>query len=106
MIYINNCNELISFMVHAYNAIPRIVDTVVFQGDECTIDGMMPNPVTNKVIIPHESNKYKFVLEDSFNRELSVFIYSIDDDRYDQTVVITLPKYVKNELIATLKGEW
>lgn len=66
----------------------------------------MPNPAANKMIIPHESNKYKFVLEDSFSGGLSVFIYSIDDDRYDQTVGITLPKYVKNELIATIKGEW
>ena len=51
-------------------------------------------------------NQYKFILEDSLSGELAVFIYNIDINYYGKTASIILPKYIKEELIATIKGEW
>ena len=103
--YLNNCNELISLLIEAYHTVPAIIGTVLFQGDECYIDGRIPNPTSDKIIIPHKSNKYKFILEDSLSGELAVFIYNTDINYYGKTASIILPKYIKEELIATIKGE-
>ena len=104
--YLNNRNELISLLIEAYHTVPAIIGTVLFQGDECYIDGRIPNPTSDKIIIPHKSNKYKFILEDSLSGELAVFIYNTDINYYGKTASIILPKYIKEELIATIKGEW
>lgn len=104
--YLNNCSELISLLIEAYHTVPAIIGTVLFQGDECYIDGRIPNSTSDKIIIPHKSNKYKFILEDSLSGELAVFIYNTDINYYGKTASIILPKYIKEELIATIKGEW
>ena len=104
--YLNNCSELISLLIEAYHTVPAIIGTVLFQGDECYIDGRIPTPTSDKIIIPHKSNKYKFILEDYLSGELAVFIYNIDINYYGKTASIILPKYIKEELIATIKGEW
>ena len=103
---LNNCSEVISLLIEAYHTVPAIIGTVLFQGDERYIDGRIPNPTSDKIIIPHKSNKYKFILEDSLSGELAVFIYNIDINYYGKTASIILPKYIKEELIATIKGEW
>ena len=106
MIRINNCDELIEFMVEAYNTVPGIVGAVLFEGDECFVDGMMPNPASFKNIIPLRSGCYKFVIEGPYNGSIYLYVYDIDDDRYDQTVAIILPKSKLEELYATIEGKW
>ena len=103
MIQINNCDELIRFMVEAYNTVPGMVGTVLFEGEKCFVDGMMPNPALFKNIIPLRSGCYKFVIEDTHNDSICLYVYDIDDDRYDQTAAIILPKSKLEELFAAIE---
>ena len=105
MIQINNCDELIRFMVEACNTVPGMVGTVLFEGEECFVDGMMPNPALFKNIFPHRTGCYKFVIEDHYNGSICLFVYNIDDDRYDQTVAIILPKSKLEELFAAIEAK-
>ena len=100
---INNCDELIRFMVEAYNTVPGMVGTVLFEGEECFVDGMMPNRASFKNIIPLRSGCYKFVIQDIYNDSICLYVYDIDDDRYDQTVAIILPKSKIEELFAAIE---
>ena len=100
---ISNCDELIRFMVEACNTVPGMVGTVLFEGEKCFVDGMMPNPALFKNIIPLRSGCYKFVIEDSYNDSICLYVYNIDDDRYDQTVAIILPKSKLEELFAAIE---
>ena len=103
MIQINNCDELIRFMVEACNTVPGMVGTVLFEEEKCFVDEMMPNPASFKNIFPLKYGYYKFVIEDHYNDSIGLYVYNMDDDRYDQTVAIILPKSKLEELYAAIE---
>ena len=104
MMQINNCDELIRFMVEACNTVPGMVGPVLFEGEEYFVDVIMPNPASFKNIFPLRYGYYKFVIEDHYNGSICLYVYNIDDDSYDQTVAIILPKSKLEELCDAIEG--
>lgn len=93
---LNNCDEFIDFMNNEFMNYP--LDIIVFQGDilrVCRTGIQYPESTVDSI----------FVSE----REVDGFFYLqlAREDRLNMmTPTIMVPNYVKEELIATLKGEW
>lgn len=64
---------------------------------------MMPHPALFKNIFPLKYEYYKFVIEDHYNGSICLYVYNMDDERYDQTVAIILPKSKLEELFAAIE---
>lgn len=104
----NNCDALIDFMVESY-AHPYIGEAD-FQGDKILIDGFMPNVEVDTVVVASAKHPGVIFLVSPVltspwpdKIELSIII---GKGNLDQKPSAILPGYVKDELIATIKGEW
>ena len=97
---IHNCNELIEFLVNAFASSP--LDCVEFQGDILEI-----------TMTDYTYEELGFLVDNTF-----ISIASSAEGYFDVKACtapikfgglaksICVPDYVKNELIATLSGEW
>lgn len=103
--YVNNCTELIELLCSIY---PRYTGDnegiITFQGDDCEFGGI--GGATDLMIVSSVYKGFIFGINRGFNEDntftLSVFRGPIFGT--DQTLGITLPKYVGNELVATIMG--
>lgn len=101
---LNNCDDVLEFLVKTYKH--PYCDEVFFQGDLHVADGFIPDIRIGTVII--DSPKYErtiFIVGPEENGEflLSIIIVS---GTFDQMPGIVLPGYVREEIIATAKGEY
>ena len=98
--YFNNCDELRDFMLsHLDESLSVIAD---FQGDMVEFDGYT---VPKKgEIIPVDGYGVNFTVS-TINEVTKTFVLTLDKFT-DEALGVELPAYVREELIATLQGEW
>lgn len=102
----NNCTELLELLCSIY---PRYAGDnegiITFQGDDCEFGGI--GGKSDLFIISPVFDGFVFGIDRGFYEDktftLSVFRGPVFCP--DQTLGITLPKYVGNELISTIKGD-
>ena len=105
---INNCDELIIHLLEAYDD-NRYAGggQIMFQGDICEIGGFMPGRWC--ILMPSKKfYKTVFAIDGDCNNNAPFFLYVFKRDEFtiDQTLAVMLPSYIKEELLATIKGEW
>ena len=96
----NNCDELRDFMIHHFD--DPLNDTAFFQGDVVEFDGYAV-PEKGEVI-PMDSYGVNFTVG-TINRGTKTFVLTLGEST-DEAFGVELPAYVREELIATLQGEW
>lgn len=107
---INNCTELLNHLYLAYNTSMYCCGGhIEFEGTPCEVWGAIPETNGLFIISPTFPNTI-FVIgeEQNFYGEKTFNLYTIIGREFiiDQTLCVSLPIYVKDELIATIKGEW
>ena len=104
---LNNCDELLAHLFEAYNDTKYACGGhIMFQGDICEIGGVMPDRWCT--LMPScKFPRTVFVIDDyDRNGQFTLYIFKGDSFVLDQTLAVELPNYVKDELIATIKGEY
>lgn len=92
---LNNCDELIEFINNELADYPY--DTVEFQGDTLEVKRAgieYPTCTIGNISVSDREIDGKFFLQLTRN------------NLHMMTPTIMIPNYIKEELIATLKGEW
>ena len=98
--YFNNCDELRDFMLSHLDE--SLSGTADFQGDMVEFDGYAV-PKEGEVI-PVDSYGVNFTVG-TVNRGTNTFVLTLGKFA-DEALGVELPAYVREELIATLQGEW
>lgn len=106
---INNCEELLAYLTneeffcgsHKYSC----GGYLEFQGNICEVGGFMPDRWCT--LMP--STKFPrtvFAINDDYENDGQFILYVYHGEYFilDQTLAIKLPNYVKDELMATIKG--
>ena len=104
---LNNCDELLAYLFEIYDDTKYACGGhIMFQGDICEIGGAMPD--RDCILMPsYKFPKTVFALDDhDENGQFNLYIFKGGSFVLDETLAVKLPNYVKDELIATLKGEW
>ncbi len=100
----NNCDALIDFMVESYDH--PYIGEAYFQGDKILIDGLMPNVEVDTVVVASAKHPgVIFLVSPWHDGEIELSIIT-GKGNLDQKPGAILPSYVKDELIATIRGEW
>lgn len=104
---INNCDELLAHLFEAYDdAIYACGGHIMFQGNICEIGGSMPDRWCT-LMPSYKFSRTVFAIDDcGRDNQFMLYIFKGDSFVLDETLAVKLPNYVKDELIATLKGEW
>ena len=104
---LNNCDELLAHLFEAYDdAIYSYGGHIMFQGDICEIGGCMPDRWCT-LIPSYKFPRTVFAIDDyDMDGQFILYIFKGDSFVLDETLAVKLPNYVKDELIATIKGEW
>ena len=99
-IVLNNCDELIEFVCNELTGYP--CDTIMFQGDILEVTKTALNCEEIGFIKGDTLISISSSTEGFFN------LYAVKSPIYfnDSFHCIVMPNYVREELIATLKGEW
>ena len=97
---LNNCDELRDFMIHHFD--DPLNDTAFFQGDVVEFDGYAV-PKKGEVI-PVDGYDVNFTVG-TVNEVTNTFVLTLGKST-DEALGVELPAYVREELIATLQGEW
>ena len=104
---LNNCDELLAYLFEIYDDTKYACGGhIMFQGDICEIGGAMPDRWC--ILIPScKFPRTVFAIDDyGENGQFTLYIFKGDSFVLDQTLAVELPNYVKDELIATIKGEY
>ena len=104
---INNCDELLAYLFEAYNDTKYACGGhIEFQGDICEVGGFMPD--RECILMPsYKFPRTVFAIDDyDGDDQFILYIFKGDSFVLDQTLAVKLPDYVKDELIATIKGEY
>ena len=104
---LNNCDELLAHLFEIYDDTKYACGGhIMFQGDICEIGGAMPD--RDCILMPsYKFPRTVFALDDhDENGQFNLYIFKGGSFVLDETLAVKLPNYVKDELIATLKGEW
>lgn len=102
---LNNCNELIEFLKENYQN--PVCGNVLFQGDVVNINGY-GTPMNASEFIPVSEDSIEFFIVGGVNEVTNTFVLVIsanNTDYPDEDYGVELPAYVREELIATLRGE-
>lgn len=97
---LNNCDELRDFMIYHFNS--PLIGTAYFQGDIVEFDGYAV-PKKGEVI-PVDGYDINFTVG-TVNEVTNTFVLTLGKST-DEAYGVELPAYVREELIATLQGEW
>ena len=97
---LNSCDELRDFMIHHFD--DPLNDTAFFQGDGGEFDGYAV-PKEGEVI-PVDGYGVNFTVG-TVNEVTNTFVLTLGKFA-DEALGVELPAYVREELIATLQGEW
>ena len=98
--YLNNCDKLRNFMMYHFN--DPLNGTACFQGDMVEFNGYAI-PKEGEVI-PVDGYGVNFTVG-TVNEVTNTFVLTLGM-LADEAYGVELPAYVREELIATLKGEW
>ena len=104
---INNCDELLAYLFETYNDTEYACGGhIIFQGDICEIGGVMPD--RDCILMPSYKFPRTVFAIDDYDRDgqFTLYIFKGYSFVLDQTLAVKLPNYVREELIATLKGDW
>ena len=104
---LNNCDELLAYLFEIYDDTKYACGGhIMFQGDICEIGGVMPD--RDCILMPsYKFPRTVFAIDDlDGNGQFNLYIFKGDSFVLDQTLAVKLPNYVKDELIATIKGEY
>ena len=104
---INNCDELLAYLFETYDDTKYACGGhIMFQGDICEIGGAMPDRWCS--LIPScKCPRTVFAIDNhDENGQFNLYIFKGGSFVLDETLAVKLLNYVKDELIATLKGEW
>lgn len=103
---INNCDELLAYLFEAYSNTRYACGHIMFQGDICEIGGFMPDRWCT-LMPSYKFHKTVFGIDDhDMDGQFTLYIFQGDSFVLDQTLAVVLPNYVKDELVATIKGEY
>ena len=97
--YLSSCDDLKAFMLSHLDE--SLSGTAYFQGDMLEFDGYAV-PKEGE-IIPVDG--YGDFTVGTVNEVTNTFVLTLGKS-YDEAFGVELPAYVREELIATLKGEW
>lgn len=97
---LNSCDELRDFMMYHFD--DPLNGTADFQGDMVEFDGYAV-PKEGEVI-PMDGYGVNFTVG-TVNEVTNTFVLTLGKFA-DEAFGVELPAYVREELIATLKGEW
>ena len=97
---LNSCDELRDFMIYHFDEPLSVIAN--FQGDVVEFDGYAV-PKEGEVI-PVDSYGVNFTVG-TVNEVTNTFVLTLGKFA-DEAFGVELPAYVREELIATLKGEW
>ena len=107
---VNNCEELLAYLAneeffcgsHKYSC----GGYLEFQGNICEVGGFMPDRWCT-LMPSYKFPKTVFAIDD-YDEDDQFILYVFQGDSFilDQTLAVKLPNYVKDELIATIKGEY
>lgn len=104
-ILLNGCDELIQFLIDHYDD-PYRGDDVCFQGDMIDIDGFCVRlSLDSELVVDAKHPGYAFIISPWSSDRIQVSIFR-GSGNMDQRPSALIPAYVKDELIATIKGEW
>lgn len=98
--YLNNCDELRDFMM--YHVDDPLNGTACFQGDMVEFNGYAV-PKEGEVI-PADGYGVDYTVG-AINEVTNTFVLTLGKFT-DEAYGVELPAYMREELIATLKGEW
>ena len=104
---INNCDELLAYLFETYDDTKYACGGhIMFQGDICEVGGCMPDRWCT-LMPSYKFPKTVFAIDD-YDEDGQFILYVFNGDSFvlDQTLAVKLPDYVKDELIATIKGEY
>lgn len=97
---LNSCDELKDFMMYHFD--DPLNGTADFQGDMVEFDGYgVPK---EGEVIPMDGYGINFTVG-TVNEVTNTFVLTLGKFA-DEAFGVELPAYVREELIATLKGEW
>lgn len=101
LFYLNNCDELIKIMTDNYEN--PIIGNASFEGNNAEFNGYaVPDKGEH---IPMNENSTEYFSVGEVNEVTNTFILTLSSSN-DEGYGVKLPAYVRDELIATLKGEW
>ena len=104
---LNNCDELLAYLFEIYDDTKYACGGhIMFQGDICEIGGTIPD--RKCILMPsYKFPRTVFAIDDhDENGQFNLYIFKGGSFVLDETLAVKLPNYVKDELIATLKGDW
>ena len=104
---LNNCDELLTYLFEIYDDTKYACGGhIMFQGDICEIGGVMPDRWC--ILMPsYKFPRTVFAIDDhDENGQFNLYIFKGGSFVLDQTLAVKLPNYVRDELIATIKGEY
>lgn len=97
--FFNNCNHLIETLS---TITLKETDIVEFQGTRCGITRC----TTDYIKKIYCRNNTMFGVDNTYDGVFDLFVFNGEVDFDDSYICISLPHYVKDELIATIKEEW
>lgn len=100
-IILRNCDELLNFLYN--NVEDPINGTVIFQGDEITVDGYMPD-VKGIIMSSAKHSRTIFIVGNPTNNNTFILSIIYKYGLLDQTYSAEVPLYVRDEMIATIDG--
>lgn len=114
----NNCDELINVMVSHFTEYHFVSGGMVeFEGHPCEVGGVEPSTDGLFILSPKYPN-ILFIVDDPYEGHtydadggdaypvFDLYVAEGPVIRLDEVLGITLPAVNRDELIATIKGEW
>jgi hypothetical protein len=109
--FFSNCDALIDFLIEYYNGLHHYNNPIIyFQGDEIYLAGIGVSCASTVILkgdyiffvsAPYDNCDYRFDGIEAINLHICK-----SGENIDQIPTAVIPAYVREELIATLKGEW
>lgn len=98
------CDELLTFMYENYTK--PYIGKATFEGDEVEFSGMeVYRNLDCHIVVSPKYPRTIFFIEGVANGYFDLHIL-INEGSMDELPTVTLPEYVRNELIETAAGRW
>lgn len=104
IIEVKNCNQLIELLISSYQTCQH-TRLIEFQGEICEIGGAMPQTDGLFLMNPNYPMTVFIVGQDNRDGSFYLYLFMGREFIFDQTLCAVLPISVRDELIATIKGE-
>jgi hypothetical protein len=105
---LNCCDELLQFMYECAKEgfDPSSYSEYYFKGNKIEFTPEIPS-IEGLFVISSKYNKTLFIISEifEFDNTFEISILQGDSFTWDQTITVILPKYLRNDFIAAVKGE-